>query len=280
MSLFDGALMSPISESLLLLGLALVVTVVGFYRVVYFVSLGYAGSIALFALLSLWRFGAQLPLGMTLQCALLGLYGLRLGSFLFLREREPSYRKELADVQSRAVGLGLLYKFAIWIGVSVLYVLMFVPATFNIALHRSSPSASASMVLVWLGVTVMTFGLLLESVADRQKAAFKRTSPNRFCDVKLYRLVRCPNYLGETIFWIGNFVCGAAAYLSYLHWLSSGVGLLCITLVMVGSTKRLEKKQAERYGGDPEYQRYVQSVPVLFPFVPLYSLQNWRIALG
>ena len=49
---------------------------------------------------------------------------------------------------------------------------------------------------------------------------------------------------------------------------------------MIGSTKRLERKQDERYGSDPEYQRYVQTVPVLIPLVPLYSLKRWRIALG
>lgn len=275
--------MSPSSELLLQLGLALFVTLIGFQRVVYFISLGYAGSVALLMGQALYRSGLQLPLVVTAQALLLLLYGLRLGSFLLLREREPSYRKELADVESRSGHMGPLRKVAIWIGVSVLYVLMCSPATLNIGrhlTHETHNSIPAPSVSLFVGVTVMFLGLSLEAWADRQKAAFKRQFPSRFCDVKLYRVVRCPNYLGETLFWLGNFVCGLSAYSSLWHWAASVTGWLCITLVMIGSTKRLERKQDERYGSDPDYQRYVQTVPVLFPFVPLYSLKNWRIALG
>ena len=48
---------------------------------------------------------------------------------------------------------------------------------------------------------------------------------------------------------------------------------------MIGSTKRLEKSQGERYGALPEYQDYIRRVPVLFPFVPVYTLQNVRVYL-
>ena len=48
---------------------------------------------------------------------------------------------------------------------------------------------------------------------------------------------------------------------------------------MMGSTKRLEKQQDGRYGQQPAYQEYVRSVPVLFPFVPIYSLKNVRVYL-
>ena len=48
---------------------------------------------------------------------------------------------------------------------------------------------------------------------------------------------------------------------------------------MIGSTKRLEKSQGERYGALSEYQEYIRRVPVLFPFVPVYTLQNVRVYL-
>jgi len=43
----------------------------------------------------------------------------------------------------------------------------------------------------------------------RQKSAFKARQPDRFCDVGLYRFVRCPNHLGEMLFWTGGFVAQA-----------------------------------------------------------------------
>lgn len=278
-----SSVMSPSSELLFQLALALFTTLIGFQRVVYFISLGYAGSVAVLMGQALYRSGGKLPLIVMAQCLLLVLYGLRLGSFLLLRERLPSYRKELADVESRSGHIGSLRKLAIWIGVSILYVVMCSPATLNIErylIRQPDAGTVAPSISVLVGVLVMVGGLLLEAWADRQKESFKRQFPSRFCDVKLYRLVRCPNYLGETLFWLGNFVCGLSAYTELWHWAASVSGWVCITLVMIGSTKRLERKQDERYGSDPEYQRYVQTVPVLIPLVPLYSLKRWRIALG
>ncbi len=57
------------------------------------------------------------------------------------------------------------------------------------------------------------------------------------------------------------------------------IGVLCIVLIMVGSTKRLERSQDQRYGGQPAYQAYIRAVPVLFPFVPIYTLKNVRVFL-
>jgi len=57
------------------------------------------------------------------------------------------------------------------------------------------------------------------------------------------------------------------------------VGAVCIVLIMMGSTKRLEYAQDERYGDRPEYQQYIQVVPVLFPYVPVYSLKKIRVLI-
>ena len=51
---------------------------------------------------------------------------------------------------------------------------------------------------------MMATGVLLESVADAQKKAAKKINKHRFVDTGVYRLVRCPNYLGELIIWTGG----------------------------------------------------------------------------
>ena len=56
-------------------------------------------------------------------------------------------------------------------------------------------------------------------------------------------------------------------------------GLVCIVLIMIGSTKRLESSQNDRYGARDDFQQYTRTVPVLVPFVPIYSLRNVRVFL-
>jgi steroid 5-alpha reductase family enzyme len=116
-------------------------------------------------------------------------------------------------------------------------------------------------------------------MSDKQKADFKARFPKQYCNVGLYRWVRCPNYLGEITFWVGNWVMGILFYNSPLKWIASSVGLVCIVLIMMGSTKRLENAQDKRYGNQTEYQKYILTVPVLFPFIPVYSLKKVRVFL-
>jgi steroid 5-alpha reductase family enzyme len=254
------------------LAVALTVSSLGFKRLVYFVSLGYAFSITAQAVLSVVGFWETLSWSVAGQLALLGLYGARLGTYLAWRERSPAYQRELSDVQQRATGIGRGKQVLIWLAVSLLYVLMFSPA---LATLTGQPDPK----LVWLGVGLMAAGIAVEALADAQKNRFKQRQPSHFCNVGLYRYSRCPNYFGEIVFWLGNFVAGVSAYRGAGWWAAATTGLGCIVLIMMGSTKRLERKQDERYGERADYQRYRSSVPVLFPLVPIYSLQHVKVYL-
>ena len=262
----------------LLLGLTLLVTATGFRNPVHFVSLGYTFAIVILALASVVLFRASLNAWSLLHCALLAGWGLRLGFYLLRRERQPSYQGEMAAVQGSYGSPRLSRKFLIWISVSILYVLMFTPALF----HAAGPVFDSPLALICqgLGVVVALGGLGIEAAADQQKSAFKRTNPGRFCDQGLYRLVRSPNYLGEILFWTGSWILGIPFFPGLGGWAAGLTGLVLIVLIMMGSTRRLEISQGRRYGQIPEYQTYIRQVPVLFPFVPLYTLQNLRIQIG
>lgn len=275
MELWPQAAGPLFAELAVLLAVGLVISAAGFRRVYWFVSIGYAGSIAAMALVTAARHHEALSLVSAAPGALMLAYGARLGVFLLRRERSPDYRKELAEVEARNVHMRWPVKVAIWLGVSVLYVTMFAPALFVIL--AAPPTLAPSL---GGGVVVMVLGLALEAWADAQKAAFKRQQPRRFCDRGLYAWVRCPNYLGEMIFWVGAFVAGGIGYGSLVHGAIAAAGLLCIQLVMLGSARRLELKQDGRYGADPDYVRYTTTVPVLLPFLPLYSLKRLRVYLG
>jgi hypothetical protein len=82
------------------------------------------------------------------------------------------------------------------------------------------------------------------------------------------------------LFWLGNFVARILLHAGLGSFLLATVGLACLELIMLGSTRRLELKQEVRYGSDPEFARYTQTTPILFPFLPFYSIKRLRIYLG
>lgn len=253
----------------ILLGVALLVAALGFAKFVWFISIGYGFSVAAMAAVLLVLFRDHLSLLLVLQLVLLAAYGLRLGTFLLRRElRQASYHRSLTS-EKRPEQRPLLRKLPVWGGVALLYVLMVSPAIFNAAQLRAVGGLDQRVQAV--GVAIMVLGLGLESTADRQKAAYKAHTPDRFCDEGLFRMVRYPNYLGEITFWVGNWVAGLAVYHGALQWIASTVGLLGIVLVMMNSTMMLEVKQNNRYGTQADYQRYTQVVPILFPGLPVYT---------
>jgi steroid 5-alpha reductase family enzyme len=260
------------SAPLSLLGLALViclvVSAVGFRRADWFISLGYGFSIAAQAVaFSLLHVGA-LDFWLIVQQALLLAYGLRLALFLLTRERNPSYKRERAG--QAAFNVPGAAKIGMWVAVALLYVSMFSPGLLSLV----AVSNGAALPSLPVGAAIMLAGLGLEAGADAQKSRFKAANPSKYVSTGLFAFVRMPNYLGEMLFWAGVFVSGISAYQTIGDWLLAATGILCIQFVMLGAARTLEKKQAQRYGDDPDFQRYSTSVPVLFPFVPVYSLRK------
>jgi steroid 5-alpha reductase family enzyme len=266
----------PLPALVLALTLSLAISALGFRRVDWFVSLGYAFSIAAQAVVFPLLHWGRFDLWAGLQSVLLLAYGLRLGSYLIARERAPSFARELQASRERGRHIKGWLKLTIWLAVAALYVAMYAPAVITLAAQsKGNPVAT----LPW-GIAIMVAGLVIEAVADLQKSRFKAANPAAFCDVGLFRIVRCPNYFGEMVFWAGAFVSGIAAYSSILDWLLALLGFVCIQLIMLGSARRLEIKQGERYGTDPGYKAYVKTVPILFPLLPVYSLKTLKVYLG
>lgn len=265
-----------------LMAIALVVSALGFWRVVYFISVGYAFSIVAMAVALALLLGAELTPATWLQLLLLLAWGLRLGFFLVQRERQAAaYRAQAQAVHSASARMNPAVRVAIWLTVSLLYAAMFAPALFAALTNADGATAEpGAAALQWLGIAVMVLGLVIEALADAQKSAAKAAAPNRFCNTGLYAWVRCPNYLGEILFWLGNFVAALGFYGGWAALLVALIGVICLVLIMLGSAKRLEEAQDARYGNLADYQAYVQSTPVLVPFVPLYTLRGLRVYLG
>ena len=258
----------------ILFGICMLVSSIGFKNYVWFISLGYGFSIAAQGVAMLIMYGQGLTLGTIITCVLFILYGLRLGGYLAIREFGGSaYKKNMKGEikDGKTVPFGV--KVAIWTTCAVLYVTQ-VSGVFYRLLNAAQDNA-----FVFIGAAVMLMGVSLETAADIQKNNAKKINPRRFVDTGLYRIVRCPNYLGEMIFWTGVLISGIGA-VSGWQWLVVVIGYIGIIFVMFSGARRLEIRQNKNYGNDPEYQKYVKTVPILLPFIPLYSVEKhkWLVA--
>ncbi|MBN1523194.1 MAG: DUF1295 domain-containing protein [Spirochaetales bacterium] len=261
----------------LLFAAALVLSATGFYRLVYFISIGYGFSIAGMAIISAVVFNYGLTWFSVLHASLLAVYGLRLGLFLLRREFQASYKKEQEEIQKEYPARKVVLKLAIWITVSLLYVIMVSPLVF----HLEAVCSPVFSTITIVGLIAGFAGLGIEAAADFQKSAFKKKYPARFCDSGLYRVVRSPNYFGEILVWLGSFLAAIPFYGNDLwRWIFAATGLAVIILIMLGSAKRLEAKQEERYGADIAFKEYCRRTPILFPLVPIKSLKKLKVYLG
>ena len=259
----------------LVVAVAFAISAIGFHNYIWFFSVGYGLSIAGEGLFLLLLFPRELSLGTALCCVIFIVYGLRLGGYLLYRELElKSYHKHLGDDIKDSKAIPLVAKLSIWFFCAVLYVTMVCPVFYR--LHNGS----GSDLFTYIGAALMLLGFLLETAADQQKKAAKAIQPHRFVDTGLYRFVRCPNYLGELILWTGVLVTGFGSLTGAGQWVLALIGYLGILYVMFSGARRLELRQNKTYGADPEYRKYSTTVPILLPFIPLYSVvkHKWLVA--
>ncbi|MBR1559617.1 MAG: DUF1295 domain-containing protein [Clostridia bacterium] len=247
---------------------ALVISAIGFKSYVWFFSIGYGFAIAGEGLLMLLMFRGNAVT--TLICLTFIAYGCRLGGFLAHREmKRPTYMQHVGGDIKDSRRVPIYVKVCIWLACAILYTLMVSPVFYRLY------NGAGGGFWPWLGLIVMLCGVIVEAASDAQKSARKRVEPHRFVDTGLFRLVRCPNYLGELILWTGVLLSGIGG-LRGVQWIMAILGYIGIVYVMFSGARRLELRQQRTYGDDPAYQSYVRTVPILLPFVPLYSVAKHK----
>ena len=234
--------------------------IMGFYEFVWFMSVGYGFAVMCIGLFHL-IFGlaaGTATIATTVMSVLFVIYGWRLGGYILKRElTNANYKKKVGDDAFKRTPI--FVSLFMWIIMMFLYTAQTSPLSYRVI------NRSADDVTVWVGIAIMALAIIGEATADHQKSAAKKENPHRFCDTGLFKFVRCPNYFSEILFWIGVFVSGIGT-MQGAQWVIAGAALIVIIYVMYDSAKRLELRHEKTYGLDPEYQKYSDTVPILFPF--------------
>ncbi len=253
--------------------LSLLVCLCGFKKYVYFLSIGYGFSVAVIgvamAVMSVMGVYPAAGLSHYIQFALFLIYGFRLSGFLLIREiKNASYRKTLAEATGDESKMPVFVKVVMWLMVAVLYVAQTSGVAFRLF------NGGASSVCQWVGIAISVFGIVLEAVADQQKSKQKAERPDMVATKQLYKIVRCPNYFGEILFWTGVTVSCLDVLQGVGQWITVLVAYVCIVYIMFNGAQRLEKRQMARYGDHAEYKAYADKTPIIIPLLPIYHLNK------
>jgi len=236
-----------------------------------------------YGLAMIWMGGVFLPLCKGSPSALLAiayvLYGVKVVLFQGARDARPDYAKALAPArakqqqqQQQQQQQGVLpgYLLARVPFVACLALLL---STFSFPLHAASFATATGPPAEWgrrawgvlYGVGVALFSLLMQTIADVQKYRHKaREGADSPCLSGLWSLSRHPNYLGEIGFQLGLLGAGLSGSTNIASGWLSLVAPATFISTMLASTRGLEQRQLEAYGGQPEYDAYLRATPRLF----------------
>ncbi len=185
-------------------------------------------------------------------------WSLRLGSYLFNRIKKIKRDKRFDGIRESFTSF---LKFWILQGVSVWIIL--IPAL----LFMDNQSKRIDIILI-VGFVVWLIGILIETIADKQKYDFiqKQENKGKFIQSGLWKYSRHPNYFGEILCWIGVYI---ATIPSLALW-ERAIGLvsplfISTLIIFVTGIPPLEKSADAKWGKDRKYRNYKQRTSILVP---------------
>lgn len=221
--------------------LTLLVVAIYFYKI----GLGNSVSVVMFLMVAVWA--------------------IRLTWFLVKRGRNQPENRRYQVIRQRNSpyfaykSLYLIFIFQallVWV-ISTLFVAIFVFSTNQLAPAMWSAWHSAG-VLLWF------FGLVYETVADRQLHHFncKVVKQDLTLTTGLWRYCRHPNYFGEFCIWWGWFIY---AIPTGSVWIWVAPLIMTFLLMKLSGVENMEQGIVSRR---PDYQIYIDSTNAFFPGGP------------
>jgi len=204
------------------------------------------------------RYSVDLDTRSILLAALVGIWAIRLGAFLFGRIRKAGKDDRFDEIKPSFI------RFLNFWTVQGLWV-TFTAATALVAITTSTRKELDIFAVI--GFLVWIFGFVFEVVADMQKSRFNADPENKgeFIQTGLWSRSRHPNYFGEIVLWIGVAII-ALPVLQGWQWVAL-ISPVFVTLLLtrVSGIPLLEKKADRKWGGQEEYETYKKNTPVLIP---------------
>jgi steroid 5-alpha reductase family enzyme len=188
-------------------------------------------------------------------------WALRLGGYLFRRILRIKVDHRFDGMRDDPL------RFArFWLLQAITVAVVLLPVAY--LLDREHPPHPGAWAIAGTGLWLA--GLVLETVADAQKSAFKSKDENRgrFMAGGLWRYSRHPNYFGEMLVWWGLFVYTVPVLHGAAFAVVAGPVFITLLLLFVSGIPPLERSADQRHANDPAYREYKRRTSILVPLPP------------
>ena len=194
-------------------------------------------------------------------CAMILVWAVRLGSFLFWRIKKDGQDKRFIVMKTKFTWFLLTWT------LGGLWVLVTMAA--GLAALTSNTTVELG-ILGYVGIALWLFGFAVEVIADNQKTQFKKDPNNkdRFITSGLWSWSQHPNYFGEITLWLGLALFTYPVLTGWqLVTLISPI-FVYLLLTRLSGIPTLDRLAKEKWGSDSDYIAYVKATSKLMLFPP------------
>jgi steroid 5-alpha reductase family enzyme len=191
-----------------------------------------------------------------LLLALVVIWAVRLGSFLFMRIRKAGEDTRFEEIKQSFPRFLLTWTMqGLWVSFTLAAALAAITSV-------NQPELD---VFALVGFVVWLIGIGIEALADQQKSAFRADPANKgkFIQSGLWAWSRHPNYFGEIVLWVGVAIIAFPVLSGWQLVTLVSPLFVILLLTRVSGIPMLEKRADERWGGQPDYEAYKERTPVL-----------------
>ena len=210
---------------------------------------------------------SDLDLRSIIVSVIVGVWAVRLGSFLFLRAQKSGGDGRFDTIKHHP---GTFFS---WWSIQALWVL--VTGSCSLVIITSAERETFGWVAV-LGLALWAAGFLIEVLADRQKTQFRSVpkNSNTFIRSGLWAWSRHPNYFGEIVLWIGVAVLAIPLLSGWKFIALISPIFVFVLLTRISGIPILERRSIQRWGDDVAYQEYLRRTPILLMRKPNAKIKD------
>ena len=206
-------------------------------------------------------FNPSLDLRDLIICAMITVWALRLGSFLFWRIKKDGQDKRFIVMKTKFTWFLMTWT------IGGLWVLVTMAA--GLAALTSNITAELGLIS-YLGIALWLLGFIVEVTADNQKTEFRKNpdNRNRFITTGVWSWSQHANYFGEITLWFGLALVALPVLSGWqLATLISPV-FVYFLLTKVSGIPLLDRLAKQKWGTDSDYLSYTQATSKLLLWPP------------